>query len=157
MRNKKLWNDWATHNIGPTWLISLFKPHSFPCSTYRFFFGRVVGKEKVNYSLVKKAEGLWGRKSLKAWPRWYSANNSFHYKNLNCLRNCFQHSIQILLANPRDTLEYNKNPEYMAGSVLFKITLKLHLNSDRIVCGPRDGNRFKLCSPFGRNKWLRLF
>ena len=118
--------DWANYNIGP---ISIFKPHSSP--ELFVSFGSVVMENKRFSSRARyiKVEGLWGREFLKAWPsRFYSANNSFHYKDLNCLRNCFQHSMQILLANPRDTLEYNKNPEYMAGSVLFKITLKLLLN-----------------------------
>ena len=87
--------DWANYNIGP---ISIFKPHSSP--ELFVSFGSVVMKNKRVSSRARyiKVEGLWGREFLKAWPsRFYSANNSFHCKDLNCLRNGFQYSLQMAL------------------------------------------------------------
>ena len=80
--------DWANYNIGP---ISIFKPRSSP--ELFVSFGSVVMENKRFSSRARymKVEGLWGREFLKAWPsRFYSANNSFHYKDLNCLRDGFQ-------------------------------------------------------------------
>ena len=87
--------DWANYNIRAI-SVTLFP------WTFRFiFFGSVVMENNRFSSRARfiKAEGLWGREFLKAWPsRFYSANNSFHYKDLSCPRDGFQYSIQMALS-----------------------------------------------------------
>ena len=102
--------DWVNYNIRPI-SITLFP------WTFRFiFFGSVVMENKRLSSRARyiKAEGLWGREFLKAWPsRFYSANNSFHYKDLNCPRDGFQYSIQLALSTAVQRWRMCKDTRYM--------------------------------------------
>ena len=90
--------DWAIYNIGP---ISIFKPRSSP--ELFVSFGSVVMENKrfSSHARYIKVEGLWGREFLKAWPsRFYSANNSFHYKDLNSIQMALCTTVQICAKIP---------------------------------------------------------
>ena len=76
MGNNPVWNL-----IGRITIFGRFLSRSSP--ELFVSFGSVVMENKKFSSRARyiKAEGLWGREFLKAWPsRFYSANNSFYYK-----------------------------------------------------------------------------